>query len=135
MGAGHELNLVENHQREQEVIGFFLKDSHHHGRSHGQAFLGTAEDDGDTILPRESKPFAAEIRAGMHDAEQHQTNEDKPRQMGDRELAPISLCRSAGERGVDHQPDGALVIPADEVFVPVDPVAQPALAPLAQEEG
>ena len=53
--AEHELHLVKHHEGQEEVVIQRAEDCQHHGRPHGQAFLGTAEDDCDAVLALESQ--------------------------------------------------------------------------------
>ena len=39
VGAGDELDLVEDHEGEQEVVVEGAEDGHHHGGADGEAFL------------------------------------------------------------------------------------------------
>lgn len=48
-GADHELHLVENHERKQQVIVCIIEDSEHHGSAHGKTFFRAAEKDGDGV--------------------------------------------------------------------------------------
>lgn len=134
MGAGHQLHLVENHQRQQKVVIEGAKDSHHHRSADSQTFLGTAKDDGDTVLPVKAKPLTAEISAGVDAAEQDEAHEDKAAQVPDVQLPPVTVARGVGKGGVHNEPDSRLVVPPDKFLVAKDPWPQPPLAELPEKE-
>lgn len=135
VGAGDELDLVEDHEGEQEVVVEGAEDGHHHGGADGEAFFGAAEDDCDAVFSAEAEEFAAEVGGGVDDAEQDEAEEDEADEVPGVELGPVAAAGGAGEGGVDDEPDGALVVPSDEFAVAVDPLLEPALGDLSGDEG
>ena len=125
---------MEDHERQQQVVVQSAEDGQHHGGAYGQAFLGAAEDDGNAVFPIETEQTAEPIGAELSQHEQQQTGNDQPPQVQGVELLPVACHGGSGEGGIDHEPDGALVIPADEFLSVAHEALQPALAHLPQHE-
>ena len=67
--ANHELHLVEDHEREQEVVVERAKNSKHHGRTDRETLLRTAEESGDAVRFVKACQFAAEPDGNLDNAE------------------------------------------------------------------
>ena len=50
-GADHELHLVKDHERDEQVVIQVPENGHHHGCPDRKALLGAAEDDGYAVFP------------------------------------------------------------------------------------
>ena len=134
MSAEHELHLVKNHERQQKVVIQRAEDGQHHGGSHGQTLLGAAEYDGDAVLTLEVEQVAADPGCGEGEAEDDDACQHEASELGEFKLIPITTAGGVGESGVNHQPDGEPVIPANEGLVSQNPLAQNRLAELPRDE-
>ena len=82
---------MEDHEGEQEVIVETAEDRQHHGGSHGEAFLGAAENDGDAVCSVKAQDFTGNIDTYLYDDEQRQTYADEGEQMPEIESLPVAL--------------------------------------------
>src|SRR5690606_12953637 len=114
-GANHQLNLVKNHQRQQQgAQSGPAEDDLRHGHPGREAFLGTGKQDGDAVFEIESEVFGQESHNEQDQGQQQATRHGQGDQLPQRQGVPDPFNHGAAEGSVDHQIDGTLV----DVFEP-----------------
>jgi hypothetical protein len=68
-----------------------------HRQAAGEAFLGSAEDDGDLVGTRKAEPPACESQNGDHDRKQRGIDEREPDQLGYVDLMPNTVRDAVAE--------------------------------------
>ena len=134
-GANHELELVKHQQGQHHGASHSRGEKNlGHGDATGQAFLATAEHDGDLVLLAESEP-ACQLGGGIqNDRKQHDADAQQTGKGPKRGIAPEPAGHCGAEGGIDHQQNGALVKKPDEVCALRDPFGCQRTRKMAQRE-
>ncbi|ABA50975.1 Atu, putative [Burkholderia pseudomallei 1710b] len=133
--AGHQLNLMEQHQRQHDRAHRVRGEDHLRHRHAGrEAFLRAAEDDRDLVRAVETEPLADDRRDRERDREQHDVDDGEARERRRRDLVPEPLVHRFAERDVDDEQDRALIDEAQHAAIALDPAADHRPQQLAGDE-
>jgi hypothetical protein len=121
-GAGHQLYLVEHHQRQHHnPHGSGREQDIGHRDTVRQAFLRTAEHDGDLIGFTKAQPARHVSVHHQHDRQQHQAGDDDKHQRTQPDLMPDTVGDGFAEGRVNHQQDRSLIGLANQLTVAFNP--------------
>ena len=135
-GAEHQLDLVKEHQRQDEdADAGGRKEDVGHRDAVGEAFFRAAEDDGDFVGFVEAERAGAVGGEGEDDGEQGERDHADNDQCAEADAAPDAFQHRFAEGGIDDEQDGALVGDADEAAVFGNPRRGKRAREVAEDEG
>src|SRR5580692_5102723 len=134
-GAGHQLDLVEDHQRQHDEAQRLAGEQHtRHRDAADEALFRAAEDDRDLVLARKAQAARRGGGDRQHQPEKRGRHGKEDRQRSEGELVPNPAQGGAAEHGIDHQQYRAAIDPAQRLAPLHDPMPNPWLQQVPDDE-